>query len=103
MTEDNTVEIDVSEDTVVRRKQLLDRVAEMSGTRKQIAKPVIEATLAVIGEALANGEEVNLQPLGNIKIKRATENESANVIHARIRQSKSYDAQGDTTEDEAEA
>lgn len=100
MTEDNTVEIEVAEDNIVRRKQLLDRVAELSGTRKQIAKPVIEATLAVIGEALANGEEVNLQPLGNIKVKRATENESANVIHAKIRQSKSYEAQTEIAAEE---
>ncbi|MEP3299718.1 MAG: HU family DNA-binding protein [Pseudoruegeria sp.] len=91
------------EEQGLRRKQLLDRVAELADTRKQIAKPIIEATLSVIGEALANGEEVNLQPLGNIKIKRVSDSDSASVIHARIRQSKGYaSAAQDTVDVDAE-
>ncbi|SLN11818.1 integration host factor subunit alpha [Pseudoruegeria aquimaris] len=75
---------------VVNRKELLERVAAEAEVRKQIARPIVEATLAVLARALAEGEEINLQPLGNIKIKRTDDNENAHVIHARIRQSKSY-------------
>jgi hypothetical protein len=43
--------------------------------------------LAVLGQTLAEGREINLQPLGKIKINRAKEVQGGTVIVAKIRQS----------------
>ena len=54
----------------LKKKEFFDRVVDRSGVRKGEAKTAIEAALAVLGEALANGEELNLPPLGKIKVAR---------------------------------
>ncbi|MCT8160286.1 HU family DNA-binding protein [Pseudoruegeria sp. SHC-113] len=86
---------------VLNRKELLERVAAEADTRKQIARPIVEAMLTVLGKALANGEEINLPPMGNIKVKRTDDNEKALVVHARIRQSKSSEENVDSEVAEA--
>jgi nucleoid DNA-binding protein len=55
---------------MVRFKDFLDRVVARSGTRKKDAKGVVEATLAVLGEALAKGEALNLPELGKARVNR---------------------------------
>ena len=54
----------------LKKKEFFERVVERSGVRKGEAKTAVEAALAVLGEALAKGEEVNLPPLGKIKVNR---------------------------------
>ena len=56
--------------TQLKKKEFFERVVDRSGVRKGEAKTAIEAALAVLGEALANGEELNLPPLGKIKVAR---------------------------------
>ena len=55
---------------LLRKKDLLDRVGEKSKAKKKDIKDVVEATLLVMGEALARGEELNLPPLGKAKVNR---------------------------------
>lgn len=71
----------------LKKKELVDLVIEKSGVKKKFAKPAVEAALAVLGEALGAGREVNIQPMGKIKINRAKEISSGRVIVAKIRQS----------------
>ncbi len=71
---------------VLRKKELIERVVARSGIKKKDAKPVIEAMLAVLGEALASGEDLNLQPLGKVMVKRVKEHTNAKVMVTRIRQ-----------------
>lgn len=54
----------------LKKKEFFERVVDRSGVRKGEAKTAVEAALAVLGEALANGEEVNLPPLGKIRVAR---------------------------------
>ncbi len=82
--------------TGLRKKELVDRVVERSGKKKRDAKPVVEAMLAILGEALANGEQLNLMPMGKFVIKREKELENAKVMVCRIRQPKRPDGGGDT-------
>ncbi len=49
----------------LRKKELVERVVAASGAKKKIAKDVVEATLQVLGEALAAGEQLVLPPFGN--------------------------------------
>ena len=64
-------------DPALKKKELINTVVERSGIKKKDAKPVIEAMLAVLGQTLAEGREMNLQPLGKIKINRAKDGQSA--------------------------
>ncbi|MFP4328215.1 MAG: HU family DNA-binding protein [Paracoccaceae bacterium] len=70
----------------MRKRELIDAVVTRSGIKKKDAKPVVEAMLAVLGETLAEGREINLLPLGKGKINRAHETANGRVIVLRLRQ-----------------
>ncbi|WP_422029097.1 HU family DNA-binding protein [Roseovarius sp.] len=73
----------------LKKRGLIDEVVKRSGVRKKFAKPVIEAMIDVLGEAISEGREVNLQPFGKIKQQRTKDTANARITVARIRQSKS--------------
>lgn len=77
----------VVSDPAFKKKELIDAVTERSGIKKKDAKPVIEAMLAVLGETLAEGPEMNLQPLGKVKINRSKDVQGGKVFITKIRQS----------------
>lgn len=72
----------------LKKKELIEAVVERSGVRKKYAKPAVEAMIDILGEAIAEGRELNLQPLGKITRKRTKDTTNARVTMARIRQSK---------------
>ena len=80
---ENTVEKAPS----LRKKELIDRVVAASGMKKKDVKPVVEATLAVLGQALSDEEPMNLQPLGKVIINRRKELANGEVLITRIRRS----------------
>ena len=69
----------------LRKQDLLEKVSRRSGTSKRDAKPVIEAMLALLGEALDEGRELNLEPLGKVKVKRAKDLSNAKVSIVKVR------------------
>lgn len=71
---------------MMRKKELIDAVVARSGLKKKDVKPAVEATLAVLGEALQEGRALNLQPMGKIKINREKKLASGKMLVARIRQ-----------------
>jgi|TARA_B110000908_G_scaffold165885_1_gene216052 DNA-binding protein HU-alpha len=71
----------------MRKKELIDLVVERSGIKKKDAKPVVEATLAILGEALAETRELNLQPLGKVKVRREKLMPNGRILVTKIRQS----------------
>lgn len=82
----------------LKKQELLASVIERSGVKKKFAKPVVEALLAELGEAVGEGREFNLEPFGKLKQVRTTDQAKARVVTARIRQRKP-----DAKEDNAEA
>jgi len=70
----------------LKRQELLAQVVARSEVKKKFAKPVLEAALALIGEALAEGRDLNLEPLGKVKINRTRQMANGRVTVARIRQ-----------------
>lgn len=70
----------------MRKRELIDAVVKRSGVKKKDAKPVVEAVLAVLGETLADGRELNLHPFGKAKINRAQKTEDGRVIVFKLRQ-----------------
>ncbi len=72
----------------LKKKELIDLVVEKSAIAKKYAKPVIEAMLVVLGETIAEGREMNLQPLGKVKYNRVKESENARIVILKLRQNK---------------
>ena len=72
---------------MMRKPELVDAVVVKSGMKKKDVKPIVEATLAVLGAALQDSRELNLQPLGKIKVNREKKKPNGKVMIARIRQS----------------
>ncbi|WP_324754729.1 HU family DNA-binding protein [Roseovarius sp. Pro17] len=76
----------------LKKQELIAQVVARSDVAKKHAKPVIEAMLAVLGDALSEGRDLNLQPMGKIKRKRIKDTDKARIIVANIRQSKAAGA-----------
>lgn len=72
---------------MMRKKELIDAVVERSGSKKKDAKPVIEAMLAVLGDAVAEGRELNLQPFGKLKVNRSKDISNGKVMICKLRRS----------------
>jgi DNA-binding protein HU-alpha len=76
---------EVESTPVLRKKDLVLRVAEISGVKKKDARAVVEAALAEIGAALSRGDALVLPPLGRAKVNRHKEKGSAEVLVLRLR------------------
>ena len=69
----------------MRKKDLVERVAAMTGAKKRDVKPVVEATLQMLGNALASGEMLALPPLGRAKVNRKRDLPSGEVLMVKLR------------------
>lgn len=69
----------------LKKQELLSKVVAKSGIAKRDAKPVVEAMLDLIGEALNEGRDVNLNPMGKIIVKKSKPVSGGTVLTARIR------------------
>lgn len=70
----------------LKKKELLEEVVVRSGIKKKDAKPVVEAMLEILGESLADGRELNLQPLGKLRINRSEDHANYRIIVCKLRQ-----------------
>ena len=70
----------------LRKKELFELVVERSGMKKKDVKPVVEAMLAVLGGAWAEQREMNLPPLGKIKVQRGKELPDGRALVLKLRQ-----------------
>lgn len=68
------------------KKELVDRVVARCGVKKREAKPAVEAALAILGAALAEGRELRLEPFGKLKVSNIKTRGAKRVINARLRQ-----------------
>ncbi|NIZ59368.1 DNA-binding protein [Sedimentitalea sp. CY04] len=85
----------------MRKKELIDLVVERSGIKKKDAKPVVEAMLAVLGETIGGGRELNMQPLGKLRINRSVERSNGRIIVCKFRQSTATSENTDVAEKNA--
>jgi nucleoid DNA-binding protein len=77
----------------LRKKALIEAVTARSGIKRKDVKPTIEAMLAVLGEAIAEGRDINLPDLGKFKITRSKKLANGEVFTVRIRQPKAKPAE----------
>ncbi len=71
----------------LKKKELIDVIVARSGVKKRDVKPVVDAMLAVMGETIADGREMNLAPMGKVKITRMKKTTKAHIITMRLRRS----------------
>lgn len=93
--EDDDTDGDSASGSELKKQELIGKVMERADVRKKYAKPVVEAVIEILGEALAEGREMNLQPFGKLKVNRAKDTGNARIIVAKIRQAKGGNDGGD--------
>ena len=69
----------------LKKQELLAKVVSKSGVAKRDAKPVVEAMLELMGDALQDGRDLNLNPMGKIIIKKSKPVSNGTVLTARVR------------------
>lgn len=85
----------VPKGAVVKKAELIDRAVEQSGLKKRDVKPSVEAAMAVLSEALIKGEELNLPPLGKLRVVKMKDiNDGAKVLTLKLRTMKDGAGQG---------
>lgn len=70
---------------VLQKRQLMAHVVRRTGLRNSDVKPVVEATLAELGDAIASGMTLALPPLGRARISRRLDSSGAEIITQRLR------------------
>lgn len=81
-----------AEPPALRKQELIASVAERSGAKKRIVKPIVEATIDALAEAVGEGRDLNLQPFGKVKQNRVKDAPNARIVFAKIRQNKAAGA-----------
>lgn len=73
---------------IMKKPELFDAIVARNNLKKRDVKPAVEAALSVIAEALRDGSELNLPPLGKLRVVRTRELESgAAVLTLKLRTS----------------
>jgi len=76
----------VPQGEMLKKAEFLDRAVSRTDVKKRDAKPAIEAALAVLAEALSNGEELNLPPMGKLRVVKSKDlGEGAKVLTLKLR------------------
>lgn len=71
--------------TVVQKRDFIDRVLAETGARRAEARPIIEATLAQLGQVLSAGQTLAVPPLGRARIALERDARGGEVITLRLR------------------
>lgn len=53
---------------MIKKKEIVTHVAEVTSLKKYQAREALEATLAFMHERLSDGEEVQVPPLGKLRV-----------------------------------
>lgn len=68
----------------MRKKEIVDDVVARSGLKKRDVKPVVDHLLAVLGDAVSEGRELVIPPLGRIKVHKKKEAAKKTINFAKI-------------------
>ena len=82
---------------LLKKPDILEAVVARTNLKKRDVKPAMEAALAVLGEALQDGAEVNLPPLGKLRVvKSKALDEGASILTVKLRTPKNASSAGKT-------
>ncbi|WP_096785713.1 HU family DNA-binding protein [Rhodobacter sp. CZR27] len=88
---------------VLRKKDLIEQVAGATGVKRKEVREAVEATLVALGEALERGDELNLPPLGHLKVQRRNDIGAGIRMMVRLRRTAVKDGEKDSTQALADA
>ncbi|WP_376873369.1 HU family DNA-binding protein [Albirhodobacter sp. R86504] len=80
-----TGETDDDINVMMRKKEFIERIVAESGAKRGDVRTISEAALKVLGDALSNGEAVNLPPLGRMRITRSIDKNDGEVLVIKLR------------------
>lgn len=69
----------------LKLRELVDRVVDATGAKKKVAKEMVEATLAQLGQALAKGEELNLPGVGKVRVAKSADKAGRSLMTLKVR------------------
>jgi nucleoid DNA-binding protein len=69
----------------LRKKDLIDRVVQVSGAKKKDTREIVEAVLTVLGDALAAGEMLALPPFGRARVNKQRDLDSGEMLTVKLR------------------
>lgn len=71
---------------MMKKPELLDEVVLRTNLKKRDVKPAIEAAFAIIAEALRDGRDLNMPPLGKVRlVKTKALDAGASVMTLKLR------------------
>lgn len=76
----------VVKEPALNKRELIDEAVLRSGVKKKDAKPVVEALLAILGDTVAAGRDLNLKPFGKLHVNRSDIRSNGTVHVCRLRQ-----------------
>jgi nucleoid DNA-binding protein len=82
--------------SVLKKKDLVERVAKRTAAKKSEARDIVDAVLAELGAALARGDELNLPPLGKAKVNKTRDIAQGEVLIVKLRRSAEGKETGET-------
>ncbi len=69
----------------LRKKDLIDRVVQVSGAKKKDTREIVEAVLTVLGDALAGGEMLALPPFGRARVNKHRDLDGGEMLTVKLR------------------
>ena len=71
---------------MIKKPEFIDRAVDRTDVKRRDAKPAIKAALAVLAEALVKGEELNLPPMGKLRVVKMKDvGDGAKVLTLKLR------------------
>jgi len=83
---------------VVRRKELVERIATRSGVKPNVIKSVLDSILQEMGDALQKDETLNIPPFGKISVNRRKSQANAEIIICKLRRANASTTPADADE-----
>jgi nucleoid DNA-binding protein len=68
----------------IKKKDFIDKVVAASGAKKADARAVVDATLALLADRVLAGDEVNLPPLGKLRLLKEKDTGKARIATLRL-------------------
>jgi hypothetical protein len=77
---------EAAETPLMKKPELLDAVVSRTNLKKRDVKPAVEAAFAVIAEALRDGTDLSMPPLGKVRVVKSKDiGDGAAVLTLKLR------------------
>ena len=87
------VTTDAAAKPMLKKPELFDEIVKRTNLKKRDVKPAVETAMAVIAESLRDGTDVNVPPLGKMRIVKSKDlDNGASVITLKLRTPKNATA-----------